>query len=303
MRFGIGVNGQNLSNIFFQFLKKLCCSFRYTVAIKCHELGFFVVAGCFNGESDGAKKLIEFCGSTRMVVTEVDIRNNSSIEAAQNTVNELVVRNGLSMFSLKNYLTVRGATLKLFFSLPAFSALVNNAGIMAFGEFEWQTIDMIESQIQVNLLGTMKLTKVFLPMCRQFNARVIIVTSHCAMQGLPSIAPYAASKGGLKIFLDALRVEMRKYHVDVVNFIPGSFIMQSNIFARQQEYALEMEKQLTEDQLQFYDDYFHEYNNYLRQLDQYRKPGLIDDVALTKLFERALLEVNPHSVYIRQNWR
>lgn len=174
---------------------------------------------------------------------------------------------------------------------------------MAFGEFEWQTIDMIESQIQVNLLGTMKLTKFFLPMCRKFNARVIIVTSHCSMQGLPSIAPYAASKGGLKMFIDALRVEMKKYHVDIVNFIPGSFIMQSNIFARQQEYAVEMEKQLTEDQLQFYNEYFHEYNNYLLQLDQYRKPGLIDDVALTKLFERALLEVNPRSVYIRQNWR
>lgn len=174
---------------------------------------------------------------------------------------------------------------------------------MTFGEFEWQTDDMIDNQIRVNLLGTMKLTKHFLPMCRKHNARVIIVTSHCSLQALPSLAPYAASKGGLRFFIDALRVEMKKYHVDVVNFIPGSFIMQSNIFARQQEYALEMKRQLTEDQLHFYSDYFNEYNNYLLQLDQYRKPGLIEDVALTKLFERALLEVNPHSVYINQNWR
>lgn len=174
---------------------------------------------------------------------------------------------------------------------------------MTFGEFEWQTDEMIDNQIRVNLLGTMKLTKHFLPMCRKDNARVIIVTSHCSLQGLPSLAPYAASKGGLRFFIDALRVEMKKYHVDVVNFIPGSFIMQSNIFARQQEYALEMKRQLTEDQLHFYGDYFNEYNNYLLQLDQYRKPGLIEDVALTKLFERALLEVNPHSVYINQNWR
>lgn len=79
--------------------------------------------------------------------------------------------------------------------------------------------------------------------------------------------------------------------------------MQSNIFARQQEYALEMKRKLTEEQLHFYNDYFNEYNNYLLRLDQYRKPGLIEDVALTKLFERALLEVNPRSVYINQNWR
>lgn len=53
---------------------------------------------------------------------------------------------------------------------------------MAFGEFEWQTLNMIETQIQVNLLGTMKLTKYFLPLCRKYNSRVIIVTSHCSIE-------------------------------------------------------------------------------------------------------------------------
>lgn len=189
------------------------------------------------------------------------------------------------------------------YDLTGFTALINNAGIMAFGEFEWQTMAMIESQIEVNLLGTMKLTKLFLPICRQYSARIIVVTSHCSLQALPSLSPYAASKGGLRFFVDALRVEMKKYHVDVVNFIPGSFIMQSNIFSRQQEYAQEMKEHFTDDQLQFYGDYFNEYNNYLLQLDQCRKPGLIEDVALLKLFERALLEVNPRSIYINQNWR
>lgn len=184
-----------------------------------------------------------------------------------------------------------------------FTALINNAGIMVLGEFEWQTMAMIESQIEVNLLGTMKLIKQFLPMCRQYNARIIVVTSHCSLQSLPTLAPYGASKGGLRMFIDALRVEMKKYRVDVVNFIPGSFIMQSNIFARQQDYAEEMRKQFTDGQLQFYGDYFNEYNNYLLQLDQYRKPGLIEDVGLLKLFERALLEASPRSIYIHQNWR
>lgn len=60
-----------------------------------------MVAGCLNVDSDGAKKLklIEFAGNKRMVVTELDIRNNYSIEAAQDTVYDLVVNNGLSMLS------------------------------------------------------------------------------------------------------------------------------------------------------------------------------------------------------------
>lgn len=63
-----------------------------------------MIAGCLNDESDGAKKLIEFCGSTRMVVTEVDIRNNNSIEAVRNKVNELIARNRLSMLFCRNQL-------------------------------------------------------------------------------------------------------------------------------------------------------------------------------------------------------
>lgn len=181
--------------------------------------------------------------------------------------------------------------------------MVNNAGVMAFGELEWQTNSMIESQIGVNLIGTIKLTKQFLPMCRDYKARIIVVTSHCSIQSLPSLAPYGASKGGLRFFIDALRVEMQQYDVKVVNFVPGSFIMQSNIFARQQEYADEMRGQLTQDQWEFYEDYFTRYNNVLRRLDQYRQPGVIEDDGLTKLFGRALLEVNPQTVYVHQNWR
>ncbi|KAJ6638227.1 D-beta-hydroxybutyrate dehydrogenase, mitochondrial [Pseudolycoriella hygida] len=251
-----------------------------TIAHKCYELGFFVIAGCLSLESDGAKNLIELDGNKRMIVTEIDIRNNDSIEKARNVVNDLVVRNEL-----------------------IFTALVNNAGVMSFGEFEWQTFNLIENQIQVNLLGTMKLTKVFLPMCRKYNARVVIVTSHCSLQSLPGLAPYGASKAGLRFFIDSLRVEMKKYYVDVVNFIPGSFVLQSNIMSRQRQDALEMKQQFTEEQLEFYNDYFNDYNNYLLQIEQYRKPGLIKDVAMTKMFESALLDVNPHAVYVNQNWR
>ena len=46
-------------------------------------------------------------------------------------------------------------------------AVVNNAGVMTIGEYEWQTSAMIESAINVNLLGTMRVTKAFLPDLRQ----------------------------------------------------------------------------------------------------------------------------------------
>lgn len=63
-----------------------------------------------------------------------------------------------------------------------FSYLVNNAGVMCFGEFEWQTNAIIEHQVNVNLYGTINFTRSFLPLARKHNTRIINVTSHCALE-------------------------------------------------------------------------------------------------------------------------
>lgn len=59
---------------------------------------------------------------------------------------------------------------------------MNNAGVMCFGEFEWQTSAMMEHQINVNLFGPMNFTRSFLPLARKHKTRIINVTSHCALE-------------------------------------------------------------------------------------------------------------------------
>lgn len=61
---------------------------------------------------------------------------------------------------------------------------------MVFGESEWLTDNLIDYQIDVNLAGTIKLTKRFLPLIRIAKARVINVTSHCALRSLPGLSVY-----------------------------------------------------------------------------------------------------------------
>lgn len=177
------------------------------------------------------------------------------------------------------------------------SYLVNNAGVMCFGEFEWQTNAIIEHQVNVNLFGTMNFTRSFLPLARKYKTRIINVTSHCALEALPGLAPYAATKAGLKFWSDALRVELKKYGVEVVNFIPGSQVMCTNITARQEQYATEMMTAFTDEQLEFYGDYYERYMNYLKHISGTKPVQVISDGNLFVEFRNSIIDYTPRAIY------
>lgn len=188
--------------------------------------------------------------------------------------------------------------------LPEFYALVNNAGVMCFGEFEWQLAQHIEHQIGVNLLGTMKMTKAFLPMIRRQRARLINVTSHCSLQPLPGLSVYSASKAALRYWNETLRMELSCHGVDVVNFIPGSLVLQTNISANQQVYAAEMRAGFSAEQLEYYGSYFDEYNMYLKFISGVKPvQSLPDDHFVVKNFADALLDEKPARIYKCEPWR
>lgn len=174
---------------------------------------------------------------------------------------------------------------------------------MVFGEFEWQTESLIKNQIEINLLGTMRFTHEFLPMTRKFKSRIISVTSHCGLQSLSGLAPYAASKAGLKFWNDSLRIELKKYEVSVINFIPGSFHAYSNIAANQQQHFNEMKSGFNNEQQLFYGDYFQRYENYLKLLSYKKPPTEIPDAGIVNTFVRALLDDGPKAVYKCEPWR
>lgn len=175
---------------------------------------------------------------------------------------------------------------------------------MCFGEFEWQLERHLEQQINVNLLGTMKMTKAFLPLLRQHRGRVINVTSHCSLQALPGLSVYSASKAALRYWTEGLRMEMSSYGVPVVNFIPGSLVTQSNICANQQHYAEQMRAGFNEEQAEFYGSYFDEYNAYLRVISG-SKPvqSLAGNHPVLRCFEDALLDAKPKPLYKCEPWR
>lgn len=174
---------------------------------------------------------------------------------------------------------------------------------MAFGETEWQTNEMIEQQINVNLIGTIKLTKTMLPLIRKHKSRIINVSSHCSLKSLPTLSVYAASKGGVSSFTEGLRLEMKQYDVDVINFIPGSFLLNSNISSNQSKYSSEMRRSFNEEQVNFYGDYFDRLNSYLSLFCGEREPSVIPNENLLRTFEEALIDMPPKPRYKCEPWR
>ncbi|XP_071041979.1 D-beta-hydroxybutyrate dehydrogenase, mitochondrial-like [Parasteatoda tepidariorum] len=131
---------------------------------------------------------------------------------------------------------------------PAANALINNAGVCIFGLFEWQTWKQCETQIQVNVLGTMRLTRAFIPLLRKTKGNLIfilfIMTSMTSVNGFlayPSLSVYSANKFALEGLNNALRVELYdQYGIRVIIVQPGDYAKLTSIMSRHEQHANEM---------------------------------------------------------------
>ncbi|CAH1163666.1 unnamed protein product [Phaedon cochleariae] len=252
----------------------------YSLSQHAVDMGFTVVAGFLSLESKGSKQIRKVYGSN-IIQIQIDVTDSSSVQSAVQTLEHFFSRN-------------QGYSLH---------AVINNAGVMVFGEFEWLTEKLIQQQLDVNLLGTFKFTNALCPLLRQYKGRLLTITSHCSQTTLPGLAVYGATKAALTAWSDGLRIEMSKYGVSVLTFIPGSFTLQSNIMARQLQNVQEMHDSFTPEQHNFYSDYFKRYNVYLSFITPPPTPVKIEDESLYVQFENALLDKYPNVVYKNESLR
>lgn len=98
--------------------------------------------------------------------------------------------------------------------------LINNAGYGLYGAAENLTSDEIDKQFSVNLTGAVQLTRLLLPIM-QSGSKIINVSSACALFPLPFRTMYCASKAGLLMFSNGLRMEVGRYGIDVTAICPG----------------------------------------------------------------------------------
>ena len=111
-------------------------------------------------------------------------------------------------------------------------ALVNNAGNVRAGRLEDLDAKEIQTQIEVNLLAPVLLTRAALPALRKSgDAAIVNVSSGFGLVGMPFYSTYAATKAGIAHFGEALRRELFGEGVHVMTIYPGATdtpMMESN---------------------------------------------------------------------------
>ncbi|XP_064002191.1 D-beta-hydroxybutyrate dehydrogenase, mitochondrial-like [Pogoniulus pusillus] len=179
--------------------------FGHLLALRLYRLGFTVFAGCLCPSGEGARRLQREAavGPGHLQVLRLDVTRDCDVLAAK----ELVL----------SHLPERG-----------FWGLVNNAGISTFGETGWLSMEKYEKFADVNLLGSIRTTLAFLPLLRKYKGRIVFMSSVIAYFALGN-GIYSMTKAAIEKFCDALRLEMKKFGVQVCIIQPGNYARSTQI--------------------------------------------------------------------------
>ncbi|XP_061164525.1 retinol dehydrogenase 16-like, partial [Saccostrea echinata] len=102
--------------------------------------------------------------------------------------------------------------------------LVNNAGLQVLhAPLEFQSHEAIEKCLKVNLLGSIDVTRSFLPLLRKAKGRLVYLSSDSAFIEWPCRTPYVISKFGIEALAECLRRELYQVGVTTHTIQPGLF--------------------------------------------------------------------------------
>ncbi|MEZ6059581.1 MAG: SDR family NAD(P)-dependent oxidoreductase [Planctomycetaceae bacterium] len=114
----------------------------------------------------------------------------------------------------------------------AIDILINNAGVDCFCHFESVPIDQILQTIEINLTGTILLTRLVIPhMLSQGRGTIINMASTAGKHCPPYGAVYGATKAGLIAFTQGLRGEFLDRGISSTAICPG-FTASGGIYDR-----------------------------------------------------------------------
>lgn len=107
-------------------------------------------------------------------------------------------------------------------SFGTIDILINNAGHLLWRDIQHEEISNFEHLIRINYLSAVRLTKAVFPLLVQKRSGSIVnISSILGRFAVADSAAYAASKFALSGFTDALRIEVARFGIHVMEVNPG----------------------------------------------------------------------------------
>nr|XP_045005681.1 D-beta-hydroxybutyrate dehydrogenase, mitochondrial [Jaculus jaculus]XP_045005682.1 D-beta-hydroxybutyrate dehydrogenase, mitochondrial [Jaculus jaculus]XP_045005683.1 D-beta-hydroxybutyrate dehydrogenase, mitochondrial [Jaculus jaculus]XP_045005684.1 D-beta-hydroxybutyrate dehydrogenase, mitochondrial [Jaculus jaculus]XP_045005685.1 D-beta-hydroxybutyrate dehydrogenase, mitochondrial [Jaculus jaculus]XP_045005686.1 D-beta-hydroxybutyrate dehydrogenase, mitochondrial [Jaculus jaculus] len=249
--------------------------FGFSLAKHLHSKGFLVFAGCLmKDKGDAGVKELDSLKSDRLRTLQLNVCDNGEVERAVETVRS----------SLKD-------------PEKGMWGLVNNAGISTFGEVEFTSMETYKEVAEVNLWGTVRTTKAFLPLLRRARGRLVNISSMLGRMANPARSPYCITKFGVEAFSDCLRYEMHPLGVKVSVVEPGNFIAATSLYSpeRIQAIAKKMWDELPEVVRRDYGKKYFEEK--IAKMETYCNSGSTDTSSVIEAVTHALTAPNPYTRY------
>lgn len=108
------------------------------------------------------------------------------------------------------------------------TALINNAGIANIGPLPLQPMDEIRAHFDINVLGLIEVTQVFLPLLGMDTDRngtpgkIINISSFGGRMAAPFLSAYCATKAAVESVTDSFRRELLPFGIDAITLAPGA---------------------------------------------------------------------------------
>ena len=111
---------------------------------------------------------------------------------------------------------------QIFREAGSIDILVNNAGFGSYGAIEDVPMDDARYQLEVNVIGAMRLTQLVLPKMRANKfGKIVNISSVGGKGAYPLGGWYHASKFAIEALSDAMRLEVKQFGIDVIVIEPG----------------------------------------------------------------------------------
>lgn len=102
--------------------------------------------------------------------------------------------------------------------------LINNAAIGETGPLVEIPIERVRQNYETNVIATISLTQLVIrPMIERGNGKVIFIGSLGGRLSMPFMGPYVMTKFALEAAIDAMRMELKPFNVEVCIVEPGAY--------------------------------------------------------------------------------